>query len=474
MFVTNRILELLSDGSVYHGRDIADALGLIGSQISNPMYRLWKNGLVLRSEEAVPFSFFKHGKWRKGSRHYYVLPRFCPSGTAEIEVEYTKAFTREKVLKNIIVHFISYEKVKKRKKSLNSEDVYDFLKNSTLALRSREVAEHFESSLANAGHILRKLVKDGKTTRRGMWNKRLGKTVPFAFGYLYGVRDEQFETALEKGVFSKMRTAIEKKVDSNSAKGFFTSVATFSQSPYNFDQSVVTYHINRMKDLTTKKISGLVFVYRSGKLNNNQIMMQTKYWEKRVTISALERMNIGMFHERFGQQAIDAQKPTFNHLFWKQKHGGSQKRPHNIVLSNRREIDRVMQMDAKFGNISFQNFVVFEFKYHSKGLTKDIVNDLIDKLRRSYEFGCDTTITEGNVTLKTRAIKFNVAPVIVCPLIRRGGKILGADVIEYARRMGIQVISTWQLAKNLKTSFKKAYETHKKGQEWLQNKKSGS
>jgi len=465
------VFSLFADGSAKCVDDVVNALGVERSLPSQLLFLLWKRGQLLRTEKPVSFSFLRYGRWHKGSRHYYVRGDLCPSGLGTVEVSSTEALTRRTEVKKLSVRFVGYV-VKPRPEHLRREAVYKFVKGSGTALSSAEVAAHFKCRNQRAGQMLNSLVKEGLVSRRGLWNERVGKAVPFFFGYLYGVTDEQFKAALDQSSrFVNIRFAMERKIDEDSVRGYFTPLRIFVRAPYNYNKDLVTYHAKNIGSLKFHEISGNVFVYRPGRLTPEQVLKQTRYWEARIRERGTDSLNIGVFHEDFGQKALDAQKPVFSHVFWKQKHTSKRFNPYNILISSRRELDRVLQMDTKFGHVSIRNLAVFEFKYHSGGLTKEIVDDFLGKLRNSYEFGYEVEIREGNAVLKTRMIKMNVTPIIVCPIIQRGGEVVGKEVIEYARRMGVQIISTWQLSRNLGISFKKAYELQKKGLDWAKSLK---
>ncbi len=60
----------------------------------------------------------------------------------------------------------------------------------------------------------------------------------------------------------------------------------------------------------------------------------------------------------------------------------------------------------------------------------------------SYEFGFDATIQHENVTLETRLIRHDAQLVLVTPIIRKVEKVLGTEVLEYAGRQEVAIIST--------------------------------
>jgi len=124
-----KVMAVLSDGSPRSHRQIVDETGLTDKVVESALWRLWKSGLILRTEEPLR-ERDRVFRGRAGIRsnlrsyHLYVLR---PEGVDSLRV------------KNL--RFVKYKKVEKRGES-KAQIILSFLKeNCDRAFYSNELAE---------------------------------------------------------------------------------------------------------------------------------------------------------------------------------------------------------------------------------------------------------------------------------------------------------------------------------------------
>ena len=461
--------------------DLARQVHSYATNVQEQLNRWWQQGKVMRSRDQVNVSFVDTkpgvGKyWRKFSSYLWLRldsPVVTASGAVTVELPYTERYTLREEKKKQNVMFIAFDKaIRENGKDgwLSQKDVLKFLKSRDVGAVAGEIADYFEVPLVRASGFLNKMRRKGLLERRGYWNPMLAKETPFMgkiSGYVYGLPGtDQAKKRIEQGqgLYSPHVNAMLVEIRKDSNQKRFT--------PYNkFEEEIGQYEtLKGVKILTqiypslaTTIISGQGYIYDKTHLTDEDIDKQTKYWE--LTISRHRRASsaMGYFHEAFAQKCMDL---TLNNMqikitFWRRIVKGKQH--YDIKLSNAKEIDRVLQVDFYHKKqLLWTHLFPIECKFYHGGATHQHLQEFIDKLRFSNEFGETLEVREGNQTLQVHVIKQNAFPILIAPFFKK-------ETYQQAKKYHVELLPTWLLAKLAGEHVGRKLEIKKLFNEYIKN-----
>lgn len=183
------------------------------------------------------------------------------------------------------------------------------------------------------------------------------------------------------------------------------------------------------------------YIYDKTRFTDEDIDKQTKYWELTTSRQRRASSAMGYFHEAFAQKCMDL---ALNNMqikitFWRRIVKGKQH--YDIKLSNAREIDRVLQVDFYHKKqLLWTHLFPIECKFYHGGATHQHLQEFIDKLRFSNEFGEALEVREGNQTLQVHVIKQNAFPILIAPYFKK-------ETYQMAKKHHVELLPIWLLGK---------------------------
>ncbi len=456
MGVVDRVLDLMSDGVPRSNVDVAKVLGIDRSVACKVLRRLWIKGLLLRSSVPLTFSFVSGGKRVRFTGYIYVRGE---PGVYEYSYLRWDQFRRVNVEAKFRFEAVPYsrEYLKSYDRGL-VERVLNFFREREIGATAREVALALNIPVKNASKLLGRMWRRGLLIRKGKWNEKLGREVPFGsldrktmLGWIYGLSEEQCDRRIRFGdVLDPMVQTIVNEVRKHNNDGRFCPLTSLREQ-LNVSES----SFRRMIDLARSiyrnlriiDIGDYSFAYFEDLMSKDKIEEQLRFWRRWVEEQHKKVRNIGRLWEVYGHHVFDFAERAgdfgFEMVWWKQQRRGTGEWKYNITLSNRREVDRVLQLNFK--PFDFTIYLVFEFKYRRGGLKLQDAIDFLDKLRTSREFGYKSI--DGTYHLKE-----NVIPVLIGYAKR--------EEAAKIRKLGIILIEGWKLhdylaKKNIKARFDK-------------------
>jgi len=439
MSLGKRIVDALNERGPLTSHDIASLLDANFSSVQTALRRLWKRSVIYRSARPVTFSFLDGDSWVRRTCYVYGVE----AGPAEVKVLRWDPYRRRNVEVKVRVELVPYSEEYLRKFDYNlTSKVLRFFEEREVGATAREVAEALGLSVKRASYVLNRLWKKGLLVRKGKWNEKLGKEVPFGsidrktmLGWIYGLTLEQCDKRIELGVLDPRVQLIVNEVKKHNGEGRFCPLA-YLKAALNVNERTFYWLVEQAKslhrNLKVVSIGDYKFAYFEDVLTSEQVERQRQYWEKWVEEQHRKSKEIGHLWELYGQEVFNFAERAgdfrFKMAWWRQKKRSGGEWSFSITLSNRREVDRVLQLD--FEPFGFQVYLVFEFKFRKGGVTLRDVDEFLDKLRTCKEFGYQDK--DGSWKLKS-----NVIPVMV--------GFFNRDVALAAMRRGVIVIEGWQL-----------------------------
>ncbi len=448
-----KVLACLADGVPRFRYEVVEETKKSESRVSDILSRLWKEGAVLRSRERVTVTYVDSapgkGKfWRKMTAHLWIhkeSPQVLPSGIVEFEVKKTERYTLESRMQKLNIPFIGYQAEETIQK-LSQKAVINFMKKRAIGVVAREVAEQFECGHSRASNMLEKLRSKGQLERRGHYNARLAKETPFRGdiqGYVYGLAGtDQAQKRVEQGdgLYSPHVKAVYVEILKDSSQKRFTPYTKFQDKIGEYETLKAMRILTQIyPNLIALNVGGLGFIYEKTYFTPEEIEQETSTCQERVSRKKRLTGTIGIFHEAFAQHGVDLalKNLTTKVTFWRRIAKG--KEHYNIKLSNGREIDRILQIDFLHGKQPlWTHYYPIECKYYRGGARPEHVQEFVDKMRFSNEFGEAIDLQEGNQTLRVHVVKQNVHPILISPYFKK-------ETYQIAKKFHVELIPTWLL-----------------------------
>jgi len=448
-----KVYEFLKDGKPRMRHEIKMATGLSGTHVSNILKFLWRRGMVLRSEGRICFDRVveKRGvgkAWSRFRGHLWIRsdsPLLGANKIVEYEFKKTERYSLEDVKMRKVIKFVEY--VEERKKMVVTQQrILEVLKASDVALTSQEIAKRCNANPKRVSTLLNKMYRNGLVIRRG-YITRDGREVMFRGrinGYLYALPGtDQIKKRLARGDHLHPW-----------ARALYYEIIKYSRArrwvqAHNLAESLGRrpYEIVRMATKLQSTITS-IRIYRSSKstwlydarfFTEEEIRQWIKKAEEIDSETGKVGQKIGILHEKYCHAALERiwEKVSCESSFKQIIRNG--KICHNIRLSNRKEIDRILMVKTVVGNETLLEFeILFEFKYKKGGADARDIKEFLDKLATSHEYGYQE---DGR-----RGMKSNIVPVLVAPSFTK-------DAIRYARKHGVILLHTWKLSRMLKNEL---------------------
>ncbi len=450
------VAQFLGDGVPRFRFEVVETLKIGESQVSEIFNRLWREGRVLRSRERLTVSYLDaapgKGKfWRKLTAYLWIAkgsPAILPSGLVDFAAKKTERYTLENSFQTKNVAFIEYsaEATKKQEKKISQDVVIEFMKARNTGVVAREVAEHFEADQTRASNIMEKLRKKGLVEKRGHYNRSLDRETPFRGeiqGYVFGLAGtDQAERRVKQGdgLYSPHIKTVLVEVQKDSKQKRFSSYIKFTESIGEHETLKAMRILTEIyPNLVPLNIGGLGFIYDKTCFSPEEIERETQVCQDRVSHQKRLTGTVGIFHEAFAQHGVDLalRKLTTKVTFWRRVTKG--KEHYNIILSNGKEIDRILQIDFLHGKQAlWTHYYPIECKYYRGGARPEHVQEFVDKLRRSMEFGEEVNVQEGNQTLRVHLVKQNAYPMLISPFFKK-------ETYQIANKLHVTLVPTWLL-----------------------------
>jgi len=398
------LLEVLSDGKPWSRRALIKATGLSNKSVGSALHRLWKSGVILRTEKTTyeALQTFKGRAGIKKNTRAYHLYLYRPMHTSAS-------------IKGL--RFVQYSNQyldKRSSRVSKAELVREFLReNSDRALYSTEVTEALKKKSVRQSDImstLRRAEKKGLVYVRG-YRTHDGQT-PFKEGYIITWIDpsKQREQALEEAV-ERTNVALADKASTSpiiqrvhmihdivieSTKLRDLASFEFIQNKLDCTQYEVNGALERALQLypdiqETKLFNAYRYFYHAS-MDEADLKAAIAMKENYIRMTKGRDNRIGHNWEAVVGWFID--KLTAGANFWKQSHRSNMD-PRRITIhlikpiGGRRhnaEVDRVWEVTP--GPLLQPTTYVLECKW---GLVrKRHVDDFFNVLRWSKEFGVDT------------------------------------------------------------------------------------
>ena len=439
--------------------DLVRLLRSYPTTVMSYLVQLWKDGKIMRSREKVSVCYVesKPGKgkyWRKFTSFMWLRvdsSMMTASGVVTVELPRTERYTLKETKDKVNVVFIPYSKTvveKAREGWLKEKEIQKFFETRTVGAVSSEVADYFKVPLNRASGTLNKMRKKGLLERRGFFNRILARETPFQGqikGYVYGLPGtDQAQKRVEqgKGLYSPHVNAMLIEIRKDSSQKRFTPYTKFVNEIGQYETLKGIKILTQIyTNLTIVMISGQGFIYDRKEFSQEDVEKQGWYWQRKISSQKRFAGRIGVFHEAFAQQTADLalKNLQIKVSFWRRIVGG--KEHYDIKLSNAKQIDRVLQIDFySKGKILWTHYYPIECKYYRGGATPQHLQEFVEKLRFSREFGTQVELREGNQALQVHVIKQDVHPILISPYFKK-------ETYQLAKRYHIELVPTWLLGK---------------------------
>lgn len=483
--IGKKVIDLLSDEKPRALHEIQKVIKVDSKYLQRILKTLWKHGFIFRSEKTIKIvkkEKLPNGKvkWIKGRICLYAIAKSKTYSTY-YGTDMYKDHQQTRV--RIIVHFISFSPAFEKKypeaDRTSPKKVIETLRELKAAT-AREVAEKSKVDVAYVTKILHEKWKKGEIERKGrikeIYDGSTGELIPkeVAFrgklqGFVYGITQEDVQGKIDEAdLFSHASRDIFREVKKYSMDHKLLPMSKFRYSPFNWDSEKITTGWKSLVQANSHvkyvEIQGEILLYDERLLANEHVESELRRWQDLIAHKHSSNTNVGRFWEMYSEFAIDEVEKAKgfsygNLVWWSQVRRGKEVR--NITLSNKREIDRVLQLQLiPFG---IKHYFVFEAKYRRSGITKKDWDTFIEKLCGSNEFGYTKEIEIDGHTRHIRALKHNVMPVVVTPFIQ-------PDSVEYILRSGGQIIYLSRMQRWLKEKFGKKLNIQKLIKEVRNNK----
>lgn len=454
-----RVLSVLSDGRPRTFRDVVREAGLGRKAVEGLLYRLWREGLILRTEKPhleVQRIFRGRAGVTRNLRkyHHYVLR---PAGKDYLEIDG--------------MAFIKYdERMAEARGVSKAKCVYEFLRrNCDRAFFSKEIAEALKGEGVKPSDVMssvRRLERKGLVYVRG-YRTGAGET-PFNEGYLITwidpskPREQAIEDAVERTEAALMEKAtpimmrirqIRDLVIEASKLGEIISLEYLQNrlgcSEYELE-TALKRAMQLYPDIKELKLFRRFRHYAHASMDEEQLRKAVKAKENYIRVVKGRENRLGHNWEACVEWFID--KFTTGAHFMTQDHRnkGMDKRRITLYLMksvggrvNRAEVDRVWTVTP--GIFTPPITYVLECKWGL--ISKRDVDDFLEVLRWSKEFGVDTP--EG------RQVKQGIVGVFAGSTFNPREKVklkddTVVDLPTYANRMNIQLLKASDFNRKLR------------------------
>lgn len=444
-----KILAVLSDGSPKSHRQIVDEAGLTDKVVESALWRLWKSGLILRTDEPLR-ERDRVFRGRAGIRsnlrsfHLYVLR---PEGVNSLEIRSSR--------------FTTYKKLEKRGESKAGVILKFLEENRDRAFYSNELAEALKEKGVKPSDIMtnvRRFERKGLIYVRGY--RTHNRQTPFKEGYLLTWIDpnKAREQAIEEAVRRTNKALTEKSSTSPIIERIHlirdqVIEATKLKDLVSFDfiqnkldcsfyeaEGGISRTLQLYPDIKEIKLFNNFRYYYHASMSEEDLKAATAMKENYIRMTRGRANRIGHNWEAVVEHFIDSL--TTGAKFWTQAHRTKAMDPRRITIhlmkpvgkrKSNAEVDRVWEVTP--GPLLRPTTYVLECKW---GLVqKRDIDDFFEVLRWSKEFGVDTP--EG------RQVKQGIVGVFAGSAFNPKESVRLKDETEislatYAARMNIQLL----------------------------------
>jgi len=448
------ILAVLSDGKPKSSREIQKATGLSGSAVNNSLLLCWKRGLILRTKKPL----YEHERIFKGR-----------GGVSQTTRPYHLYLLRLEGKDSVIVDGLEFVKfseefldVRGGGKYSKARAILDFLKkNKDRAFFSREIAEALKDRGVEVRDVMsnvRRFERKGLVYVRGY--KTDDRQTPFKEGYLitWLDPDKPRQQAIEEAIRKTDRVL----ADRASTSPFMERIHRIRDIVLEHSalKEIVSFSYIRNKlgcteheaevavgrvlqlypDIREVKLFNNYRYYYHASLSDEDLSAAIEMKKNYIRITKGRANRIGHNWEAVAEWFID--KFTTGAKFWTQNHRNKGMDPRRITLrllksvgGRRRtaEVDRVWEVTPGV----FAPPIIYVLSCKWGLVTKKHVDDFLEVLRWSKEFGVDTP--DG------RKVKQGVIGVFAASAFDPKEKVRLKDetvisLASYAARMNIQLL----------------------------------
>jgi len=448
------VLAVLADGRPRSSRDVQKAAGLSASAANNALILCWKRGLVLRTKRPL-FERERIFKGRAGVRqttrpyHLYVLR---PEGEDSVVIDGLE----------FVKYSEEYLDARGGGKYSKAKAILDFLReNKDRAFFSKEIAEALKDKGVKAGDVManvRRFERKGLVYVRGY--KTEERQTPFKEGYLITWLDPN--KPRQQAIQEAIRRTDKVLADRASASPFMERIHRIRDMVLEHSalKSIVSFSYIRNKlgcteheaevavkralqlypDIKEVKLFNAFRYYYHDSLSKEDLHVAVEMKKNYIRIAKGRANRIGHNWEAVAEWFID--KFTTGAKFWTQNHRNQGMDPRRITLrllksvgGRRRtaEVDRVWEVTPGV----FAPPIIYVLSCKWGLVTKKHVDDFLEVLRWSKEFGVDTP--DG------RKVKQGVVGVFAASAFDPKEKVRLKDetvisLASYAARMNIQLL----------------------------------
>lgn len=445
-----RLLQILSDGTPKTSKQLVKITGFSDKSVEGGLYRLWKTGLILRTEKPTmePSRTFKG---RAGIRshlrkyHFYILG---PAGKDALQFQGLR--------------FVKAVGEESKKGSSKAELVLNFLReNGERAFFSKDIAESLKDKGVKPYDVMttvRRYEKKGQIYVRGY--RAFDRQTPFKEGYLLTwidydkAREHAIEEAVQRTnkalsqrastspIIERIHFIRDQVIQSTKLRDLlsFEFIHNKLGCSEHEAEGAVARALQLYPDLKEIKLFDAYRYYYHASMTEEDLQAAKEMKQNYVRVLKGRANRIGHNWEGCVEWFVD--KFTTGAHFWTQSHRGNSMDPRRITLhllrsvGGRRqnaEVDRVWEVTP--GVFAQPIIYILECKW---GLVrKENVDDFLEVMRWSKEFGVDTP--DG------RQVKQGVVGVFAGSAFNPKESVRLKDETEislatYAARMNIQLL----------------------------------